>query len=362
MIAFVHETLPGRTLFGRGRLADVQRETERLGSRALVLCSAGRRGLAERVVALLGDACVGLHDRAAAHVPYERVVGALARAEALDADVLIAVGGGSTIGLAKGVALQKPLPILAIPTTYAGSEMTPIWGLSRDGHKATGRDPAVKPRTVLYDPDLTLDLPPAQSATSGLNALAHAVEALYARDLDPFTAAMAEEGVRALGAALPRVVAAPDDPAARSEALYGAWLAGAVLGGVGMALHHKLCHILGGDFGLPHAELHSALLPHVVAFNAEHAPAAMGSIVRALDAPPDGPFAAAEAIYELQGALDAPRSLAELGLEGSDLVQAAELTLLQPYHNPRAVTLEGVLGVLEKAYRGVRPGTAVPAD
>lgn len=226
MIAFVHETLPGRTLFGRGRLADVRRETERLGARALVLCSAGRRALAERVVAQLGESCVGLHDRAAPHVPYERVVGALARAEALDADVLVAVGGGSTIGLAKGVALQKPLPILAIPTTYSGSEMTPIWGLTRDGHKVTGRDPAAKPRTVLYDPDLTLGLPAALSATSGLNALAHAVEALYAADLE----------------------------------------------------------------------------------------------------------------------------------------RAAELTLLQPYQNPRPVTLDGVLEVLDRAHRGVRPGSAIPAD
>jgi alcohol dehydrogenase class IV len=362
LIAFVQETLPGRTLFGRGRLADVQRETEKLGARALVLCSASRRGLAERVAELLGDACVGVHDRAVMHVPYERVVGALARVEALSADVLVAVGGGSTIGFAKAVALQKPLPILAIPTTYAGSEMTSIWGVTRDDHKSTGRDPAVKPRTVIYDPDLTLALPAAVSAASGMNAMAHAVEALYADGIDPVTALMAEEGVRALGAALPRVVANPTDPAARSEALYGAWLAGTVLGGVGMALHHKLSHVLGGNFGLPHAEVHSVLLPQVVAFNSEHAPVAMAAVVRALDADISAPFAAAEALYALQGALGTPRSLAELGLDRRDLAHAAELALQQPYDNPRTVTLEGVRGVLERAFHGVRPGTAVPVD
>lgn len=358
MISFVHETRPGRVVFGSGRLADVRREAERLGSRALVLSSAGRRELAERVAELLGDACVGVHDRAVAHVPYERVVGTSARVEALSADMLIAVGGGSAVGLAKGVALERPLPILAVPTTYAGSEMTSIWGFTRDGHKSTGRDDAVRPRAVLYDPELTRALPADISAASGLNAVAHCVEALYAEDANPVTSLLAEEGIRLLGAALPRVIAAPDDMEARSEALRGAWLSGAVLDGVGMALHHKLCHLLGGAFGLPHAATHAVLLPHVVRYNAEPAAGPLEVVARALGADGSGPFAAATALYELQGALGAPRTLHELGLERRDLDHVAEIAAQKPYPNPRILTVDGIRALLERAFHGVHPERA----
>jgi maleylacetate reductase len=200
------------------------------------------------------------------------------------ADCCVAVGGGSTVGLAKAIALTSGLPILAVPTTYAGSEMTPIWGLTAGGAKQTGRDARVLPRTVIYDPELTLGLPPRVAGPSGMNALAHCVEALYAPDTSPIVQLMAEEGIRALAAALPAIRVEPADLRARAGALYGAWLAGAALGTVSMGLHHKLCHTLGGSFGLPHAETHAVVLPYAAAYNRAAAPEAMSRAARALGA------------------------------------------------------------------------------
>jgi alcohol dehydrogenase class IV len=182
------------------------------------------------------------------------------------------VGGGSTTGLGKAIALATGLDQIVVPTTYAGSEMTPILGQTERGVKTTQRSPAILPEVVIYDVDLTLTLPPALTATSGLNAIAHAVEALYAQDRNPIVSLMAEEGIAALARSLPVLVDAASDLAARSDALYGAWLCGACLGAVGMALHHKLCHTLGGSFDLPHAETHAVVLPHAVAYNSAAAP------------------------------------------------------------------------------------------
>src|SRR5262245_46799074 len=218
------------------------------------------------------------------HVPIETARAARAEARRLDADCAVAVGGGSTTGLGKAIALESALPIVAIPTTYAGSEMTPIYGITEGGLKKTGRDARVLPRTVIYDPMLTVGLPPALSATSGMNAIAHAVEGLYAQDANPIMSLLAEEGIRALADGLPRVRRNPIDLDARSACLYGACLCGAVLGAVGMALHHKLCHTLGGTWNLPHAETHTIVLPHAVAYNAAAAPAAMARAARAIGA------------------------------------------------------------------------------
>ncbi|MDF1506490.1 iron-containing alcohol dehydrogenase, partial [Roseisolibacter sp. H3M3-2] len=209
-------------------------------------------------------------------------VGALARA--LGADPLLAVGGGSAVGVAKAVALAGGPPVAAVPTTYSGSEMTPIWGLTRDGAKETGRDERVRPRAVLYDPLTTLDLPARVTGPSALNAAAHCVEALYAPDAGPVTALLAAEGLRAIAGALPGVLRAPADVAGRTALLYGAWLAGLALGASTMGVHHKLCHVLGGSFGLPHAETHAVVLPHAAAFNAGAAPEALRAAAGALGA------------------------------------------------------------------------------
>lgn len=350
-LAFTCEALPGRVVFGAGSLDALPAELDRLGCRrALVLATPARKAQAEDVAARIGDRAAGIYAGAVMHVPIATAQEARAEAKRRGADVTVAVGGGSTTGLAKAVALELGLPIVAIPTTLAGSEMTPIWGLTEDGVKRTGRDLRVLPRVVIYDPTLTLGLPPALAGPSGMNAIAHCVEALYAENANPIVSLMAEEGMRALARSLPAIVARPGDLEARTRALYGAWLAGACLGAVGMALHHKLCHTLGGAFNLPHAETHAVVLPYAAAYNLAAAPEAMRRVAKAL-----GATNAAAGLHELGRRVGAPESLKALGLSEGDLDRAAELATRDPYHNPRPVTREGVRALLEDAYHGRPP-------
>lgn len=358
MERFVWQGMPSRVVFEWGALARLPEEVERLGARrALILATPEQRALADEVARALGSRAAGVHAEAVMHVPVEVARAACVAADALDADCCVAVGGGSTIGLGKAIALESSLPILAVPTTYAGSEMTPIYGLTEGGLKRTGRDPRVLPRTVIYDPSLTLLLPAPISAASGVNAMAHAVEALYAEDANPIISLMAEESIRALGEALPVIVRTPDDAAMRSRALYGAWLAGTCLGAVGMALHHKLCHTLGGTFDLPHAALHAALLPHTAHYNHTAAPEALARVARALgggkaeEAGQAGPL-----LYALNRALGIPAALKEIGMPETGLDEAADLASRNPYANPRAVEREAIRALLQRAWEGVAPG------
>lgn len=354
MLLFAYEALPSRVVFGAGTLQRLPDEIQNLGAtRALVLCTPEQRAVGADIVVMLGARSAGVFDGAVMHVPIETAKAARDRARRVGADCCVAIGGGSTTGLAKAIALTSKLPILAIPTTYAGSEMTPIWGLTEGGVKKTGRDPLVLPKTVIYDPALTTSLPVALSITSGINAIAHCVEALYSRDANPIISLLAEEGIRALADGLPKVAKQPGNVEARSRALYGAWLAGVSLGSVGMALHHKLCHTLGGTFNLPHAETHTVLLPHAVAYNAAAAPEAMERVARAL-----GGQSAAEALYDLAASLGAPLSLKSLGMRREQLDQAADLAVQNPYYNPCPVTREGLRRLLEDAFEGRRPTPA----
>lgn len=348
MLAFVYEALPSRVIFGVGSLERVGEEVERLGvGRALVLCTPRQRHLAETVADRLGGRAVGIYDQAVMHVPVEVAEDARGEAHRLHADCCIAVGGGSTIGLGKALALSSDLPIIAIPTTYAGSEMTPIWGLTEGGVKRTGRDRRALPNTAIYDPILTVGLPASVSGPSGMNAIAHCVEALYAPDGNPIVSLMAEEGIRALAQSLPVVVREPGDLAARSRAFYGAWLAGASLGAVSMGLHHKLCHTLGGSYNLPHADVHAVVLPHATRYNRDAAPEAMRRIARAL-----GTNEAADGIYDLAVAVGARTALKEIGMREDKLDEAAEIATRNPYSNPAPVTRDGVRKLLEDAYYG----------
>lgn len=350
MQRFIHESLPSRVVFGAGSLDQLTAELDRLGCRrALVLATSPAR--TDEVVRRLGDRVAGIHDNAVMHVPIETARSARDEARRLNADVSIAIGGGSTIGLAKAIALELGLPILAIPTTFSGSEMTPVWGMTEGGVKRTGRDARVLPRVVIYDPALTLTLPPAVAGPSGMNAIAHCVEALYAENANPIVSLMAEESIRALAESLPTVVAKPGDLDAHATALYGAWLAGACLGSVGMALHHKLCHTLGGSFNLPHAETHTVILPYATAYNLEAAPDAMKRVSRALG----GERNAAAGLYDLARRLQAPKALREIGMQASDLDRAAQLATQNPYYNPRPVTHDGVRALLEQAFHGRPP-------
>jgi alcohol dehydrogenase class IV len=351
MTPFVYVAHPARVIFGTGTLAQLGAEIERLGAtRALVLSTPEQADSARRVTEMLGPRSAGVFAKAVMHVPIETAREARAVAQRLGADCAVAIGGGSTTGLGKAIALESGLPILAIPTTYAGSEMTSIWGLTEGGVKKTGRDARVLPKTVVYDPELTLGLPLAMTVTSAMNAIAHAAEGLYAPDGNPITALMAEEGIRSSAAALPRLALDPRDLDARSDALYGAWLCGTVLGAVAMGLHHKLCHTLGGSFNLAHADVHTVILPHALAYNAAQAPQAMARIARAL-----GCADAARGVFELASRHGAPTSLRAIGMPADGLDRAANLAAHTPYPNPRPLERTALRALLQRAFDGETP-------
>ena len=348
---FTYSAQPARVLFGAGRLAEIGSELEALGCRRpLLLCTPGQVDLAERVAGMLGTATAGIHARATMHTPVEVTLDAMNRLRALDCDALVALGGSSTIGLGKALALRTGLPQVAVPTTYAGSEMTPILGETENGRKSTRRSPAVLPKVVIYDVELTLSLPPALSATSGVNALAHAVEALYAQDANPVVSLMAEEGIGALARSLPTILMDPGDREARASAQYGAWLCGTCLGAVGMALHHKVCHVLGGSFDLQHAATHAVMLPHVAAFNQAAAPAALARVARAV-----GAGRAASGLWALNRSLSTPSSLRELGMPEHGIERAAEQVMQDRYWNPQLLERDAVCAMLRRAWNGDPP-------
>jgi maleylacetate reductase len=346
-----HMRMP-RVVFGAGALLHVRREVEAIGAeRALVLSTPGQAALAERVVALLGEHAAGVFSQAAMHVPVETVSAAQDVVQAVDANCLIAIGGGSTTGLAKALALDSGVPVIAIPTTYAGSEMTTMYGLTEGGIKRTGRDAAVLPRCVIYDPELSLGLPFATTVVSAINAIAHAAEGLYAPDGNPLVDLFAQEGIRKSAAALPRLQTNPRDVEARGDALVGAWMCGVVMGSIIVGLHHKLCHTLGGSFGLPHAELHTVMLPHALAYNAPAVPEAMQKIAAALQTP-----RAPAGVFDLAARHGAATSLQAIGMNASDLDRAADLAMQNTYPNPVPLQRERLRELLQRAWEGARPG------
>jgi maleylacetate reductase len=351
MKSFVYNGQPSRVVFGAGSLQHLLREIELLGAtKALVLSTPEQRASAEMVADLLGARAAGVFDRAVMHVPIETAREAREVANRLGADCAVAIGGGSTTGLGKAIALDSGLPILAIPTTYAGSEMTPIYGITEAGIKKTGKDARVLPRTTIYDPELSAGLPVGMSITSGINAIAHAAEGLYATDSNPVMNLMAKEGIAAMGRALPVIKKTPGDMQARSDALYGTWLCGMVLGNVGMALHHKLCHTLGGSFNLPHAETHTIVLPHALAYNAAAAPQAMQVISEALDS-----RNAAQAVFDLAKDNGAPVALKDIGMKESDLDRACDIAMQNQYDNPRPLERAAIRQLFQDAFDGTRP-------
>ena len=350
---FTYIGRPARVVFGAGKLRELPAEVERLGARkALVLSTPERRAAAEQVAALLGPRAAGVFDKATMHVPIATAREACEYAARIGADCAVAVGGGSTIGLGKAIARESAVPIIAVPTTYAGSEMTSIYGITEAGLKKTGRDDRVLPRTVIYDPELTLSLPVGMSITSGMNAVAHAAEGLYSATGNPIIDLMAQEGIRALGLALPRLRTAPGDIGVRCIALYGAWLCGTVLNSVDMAIHHKLCHTLGGSFNLPHAETHTIVLPHALAYNAPAAPEAMRRIAGALEA-----RSAPQAVFDLAKDNGVPVALRDIGMKADDLDLACELALQNQYPNPRPLEKAAIRQLLQDAFEGNRPAS-----
>ncbi len=351
MREFVYNAAPARILFGSGTRQRLPDEAERLGlERLLVLSTPDQEAVGRSIAEILGSRATGLFSGAVMHTPVAVTEEALAVIAASKADGVVAVGGGSTTGLGKAIALRTGLPQIVLPTTYAGSEMTPILGETEGGLKRTQTTAKVLPGTVIYDVDLTLSLPPSISSVSGINAIAHASEALYARDGNPVIELIAQEGIRALAAALPRIVDEPRNGPARADALYGAWLCGLCLGAVGMALHHKLCHTLGGSFDLPHAETHTIVLPHALSYNAQAAPRAMACNASAL-----GSKDALSGLSALLERLKLKRSLAEIGMPETGISRAADLATANPYWNPRPVERDAVYELIRRAYAGEAP-------
>lgn len=354
MKSFIYQGNPSRVVFGTGALGQLAEEIERLGAqRALILTTPEQQAIGEEIAQLIGERSAGVYAKAVMHVPLEVAQAAREEAVRRKADCCIAIGGGSTIGLGKAIALDSRLPIIAVPTTYAGSEMTPIWGLTENRLKKTGRDSRVLPKTVIYDPRLTHTLPAEISACSGMNAMAHAVEALYAQDANPVISLIAEESIRALATSLPAVVADPRNERAREGALYGAWLAGICLGSVGMAIHHKLCHTLGGTFNLPHAQAHAIMLPHSAHYNRSAAATQLKRAARALggiEADEVGPL-----LYELNRKLGIPLALESLGFPSDGAAETARIACDSPYYNPRPFERVPIEQMLERARLGLAP-------
>ncbi len=337
--------------FGAGLRNDICSELSELSStKALILSTPQQVDMAMELATKIGDRASGVFSRATMHTPVDVTVEAVEHAQLVQADSVVSIGGGSTIGLGKAIALRTGLPQISIPTTYAGSEATPILGQTKDGIKTTLTDPKVLPSVILYDPELVASLTPAMTVTSALNAMAHAAEGLYAKDRTEETTVLAIDGLKAFAEGLPTVVENPNDLNAREETQRGAWACGTVLGLVGMALHHKLCHTLGGSFNLPHAETHAIVLPHAIAYNAVS--------VRELLAPVSDILGGSEpghSLWEFAKAMGAPLALKDLGLSESDLDRATEIALKNPYWNPRSVTADGLRALLQNAWAGTVP-------
>lgn len=347
----VYNAVPPRVVFGAGAADGIDAEVERLGARrALVVSTPGRGAMARRVVDRLGDRCVGLLPEAISQVPIELARRGRAQAAAMGADCLVSVGGGASIGLGKAIALELALPVIAVPTTYSGSEMTGFCGITIDGVKRMHQSLRMLASTVVYDPALSVGLPLDVSAASAMNALAHCVDVVYVPTVSPVIVQAAMEGARAILDALPRVTRRPDDLEARGDLLYGAHLAGAALAG-GFALQHGVAHVLGGTYGVSHGLSHALVLPHVAAYNARFAPDAMGRLATAMGVSDVG-----GAIFDLLETAGLPTRLSEVGFARESIEEAARITVeTDNGNNPGPVTMEAVRGILDAALEGRRP-------
>ncbi|MCZ4535955.1 maleylacetate reductase [Gordonia terrae] len=359
---FTHTTLGQRVLFGAGQSAVfVSAELSRLQQRRpLVIATSRHQVEAAHVVEAAGP--VQVWGDVVQHVPVGTADAATSAATDAGADVVICIGGGSATGLAKAVALNTGLPVIAVPTTYSGSEATNMWGITTDRTKTTGVDDVVLPTTVIYDADLSIGLPVDVSIASGLNAMAHSVDSLWAPRANPINGALALEAARALNVALRGIVADPGDLASREMALYGCYLSAVAFAGAGSGLHHKICHVLGGTFDLPHAQTHAVVLPHVLQLNAPGAVDVVHRLATALatdDTPHNPESTATAALLALYEAVDAPVRLSDYGFDEAGIPDATDRILrVAPPSNPVHVTADNI-GELLAAARAGRPAPAL---
>ena len=348
---FEHTTLGQRIIFGTGRASqNLAAEVARLGARRVMVIASDFETKMARAVAADVEVALWHHD-VVMHVPIEVADKARVAAAEAGIDLLVCVGGGSTTGLAKAIAMTSRLPIIAVPTTYAGSEATNVWGLTEASRKTTGVDDAVLPVTVVYDAALTLSLPVEMSVASGLNGMAHCIDSMWAPRVDPINAALGAEGIRALSRGLPLIAEDPSGTGGREQALYGAYLSAVAFASAGSGLHHKICHVLGGTFNLPHAQTHASVLPYVLAFNAPYAPEAEARIAAAF-----GATDALAGLQDLRKRLDAPKALADYGFSADGIAEAVNIVLpAVPESNPRPATLENLTHLLQAALTGEDP-------
>jgi maleylacetate reductase len=345
---FVYCANPSRVIFAVGARSKTGEELDRLGvSRIMVVTTPPQAHIAAEFARLIGRRAGIVYPGAQMHTPTNVTEAALTAVSSVKADGVLAIGGGTAIGMSKAIALRTDLPQLVLPTTFAGSEMTPTLIETERGVRTTQRSLKVLPETVIYDPELVSALPPSIAGPSVMNAMAHSVEALYARDANPATSLMAEESIRALGDALPRILANAMDKDAWTEAQYGAWLAGVCLGSVGMAVHHKICQTLADAFDVKHADVHCVMLPYTVAFNSMTAPEATRRLARAL-----GCNEAASALYALMLKAGGQTTLKEMGLTRAALERAADIASKDPRDNSKPITREDILEMLLAAYEG----------
>jgi maleylacetate reductase len=355
--AFTYDALAGRVVFGAGSRAALPTELDARGARrVLVIAAPEEDRLAEEITGLIGERAVGRFRDVVQHVPADNADAARRAARDAAADTLLTIGGGSATGFGKAVALTDPVSLVAVPTTYAGSEMTPIWGTTEGDRKRTGTDVRVKPALVVYDAELTLTLPPRIAGPSGMNALAHCVEALYGPGANPVISLIALEGIRALHRSLPAVCAEPGDLGSRTDAQYGAYLAGVTLASGGTALHHKTCHVLGGMFGLNHGDMNAVVLGHALAYTAPAIPEVMADVGAAL-----GTGEPAGALHDLAAAIGAPTSLEAIGMPEHGIDEAAKRVVVDAAANPRPPELDGIRQMLDDAWHGRRPAVAPTA-
>ena len=369
MSSFEYNENNGRVVFGVGSLLSLPDEISLLGCKApLLLTTPNQAYLVENTTQLLNGQIAGAFTGAAMHTPKAVTEAALEYSQSVNADCLVSIGGGSTTGLGKALFVRTGLPHISVPTTYAGSEMTPILGETENNLKVTRRDRAIIPATVIYDANLTLTLPPALTAASGLNAMAHAglyhtlflscsyvlinrctVEALYAKDTNPIVSLFATEGIRSLAGSLPLIIANPSMDLCRSLALFGAWLCGKCLATTTVALHHKLCHVVGGSFDLPHAETHSVILPHALAYTAPNVPEVMERLSEII---PNSDGDAVQGLNRLLFELKLPSSLQELGMKEEDIDTAVDILMKESFWNPRPLERDLIRELIRRAWKG----------
>jgi maleylacetate reductase len=350
MNSFTYDSLSNRVVFGVGARRSVLEEVQRLkAARVLLIADAHDHQRSDEIAEYLGDSCVAIFTDVVQHVPLLQATRVRELASEVGADVTVTFGGGSATGFGKVVALSHHLPQICIPTTYAGSEQTPIWGMTSGNDKQTGRDVAALPEVVLYDPELTLALPVAIAGPSGMNALAHSIEGLYSPGANPVSSVVAFESIRVLVKHLPQLIERPGDIAERSSLLYGAYLAGTVLAVTGTSLHHKICHVLGGLYGLDHGQMNAVMLPYALQFNAPAIPEIYERLSELLGGD------ASQVVYDLVTKLGAPQDLTSIGFPDGGVDAAAPMIVKAAQGNVRALDDEQAGALLRACVLGQRP-------